>query len=44
MSKFKLLIDLKNKNNCSNLNQKFKIDELTRLNDDVCFNSLIKTK
>lgn len=27
---------LKQKNNCSALNQKFVIDELTRLNDDVC--------
>ena len=30
---------LKTQNNCSNLNQRFKIDELTSLNDDVCHNS-----
>ena len=39
MSNNRVLSSLKNKNNCSNLNQKFKIDELTRLNDDVCYNS-----
>ena len=39
MSNNRVLHSLKNENNCSNFNQKFKIDELTRLNDDVCYNS-----
>ncbi len=39
MSNNRVLSSLKNKNNCSNLNQNFKIDELTRLNDDVCYNN-----
>lgn len=39
MSNNRVLSSLKNPNNCSNLNQRFKIDELTRLNDDVCYNS-----
>jgi hypothetical protein len=39
MSNNRVLSSLKNPNNCSKLNQKFKIDELTGLNDDVCHNS-----
>lgn len=39
MSNNRVLSSLKKKNNCSNLNQKFKVDELTRLNDDVCYNN-----
>lgn len=39
MSNNRVLGSLKSPNNCSNLNQKFKIDELTKLNDDVCHNS-----
>ena len=39
MSNNRVLSSLKNPNNCSNLNQKFKIDELTSLNDDVCHNN-----
>ena len=35
MSNNRVLSSLKNPNNCSNLNQKFKIDELTSLNDDA---------
>jgi len=33
------LSSLKSNNNCSALNQKFVIDELTSLNDDVCHNN-----
>ena len=39
MSNNRVLSSLKTQNNCSNLNQRFKIDELTSLNDDVCHNS-----
>lgn len=39
MANNRVLHSLKNENNCTNFNQKFKIDELTRLNDDKCFNS-----
>ena len=33
------LSSLKTKDNCSRLDQKFVIDESTRLNDDVCYNN-----
>ena len=39
MANNRVLQSLKQKNNCTNFNQKFKIDELTKLNDDVCYNS-----
>jgi hypothetical protein len=39
MSNNRVLGSLKNKNNCSNLNQKFNIDKNTKLNEDNCFNS-----
>lgn len=39
MANNRVLGSLKTGNNCSNFNQKFKIDELTRLNDDICHNS-----
>lgn len=39
MADNRVLQSLKGENNCTNFNQKFKIDELTRLNDDVCYNS-----
>ena len=39
MENNRVLQSLKGKNNCSKFNQQFKIDELTRLNDDNCFNS-----
>lgn len=39
MANNRVLQSLKSGNNCSNLEQKFKIDELTRLNNDICYNS-----
>jgi len=39
MADNRVLQSLKGQNNCTSFNQKFKIDELTRLNDDVCYNS-----
>jgi len=39
MANNRVLGSLKSPNNCSKLNQKFKIDETTKLNDDICFNS-----
>ena len=39
MADNRVLQSLKGKNNCTSFNQKFNIDQLTRLNDDVCYNS-----
>ena len=39
MADNRVLQSLKNNNNCTKFNQKFKIDELTKLNDDTCYNS-----
>ena len=39
MADNRVLQSLKGNNNCTKFNQKFKIDELTGLNDDVCYNS-----
>lgn len=39
MENKRVLQSLKSQNNCSNFNQQFKIDELTRLNEDNCFNN-----
>lgn len=39
MSDNRKLSSLKTENNCSNFDKKFKIDEITRLNDDVCYNN-----
>ena len=38
MSTNRVLQSLKSDNNCSRFNGQFKLDELTRLNDDVCHN------